>query len=110
MVWLDIEGSSYWTTPAANRSFVEEILKAFKAHGYVVGLYVNHTQWVEIFGADYKGCGGFPTWVAKYSTPVSKDCSTLSPFGPYATKDFNLRQYTGTTALCGGSVDQSAYC
>ena len=99
-VWLDIEASQYWhTDKAANQKFAQAIITALKSHGYVIGLYVNHTQWVEIFGSSFVG-------LANYNSNPS--CADLQAFGPYT--HFNLKQYMGTTAYCNGSVDMSAYC
>lgn len=62
-------------------------------------------MWISIFGGADKcnGLTGVPLWYAHYDhTPSFNDFASL-PFGSWKTPF--AKQYSGTTNMCGGSVD-----
>lgn len=62
-------------------------------------------MWINIFGSA-TNCDhftGIPIWYAHYDGKPSFD--DFAPFGSWKTP--NIKQYKGTTSMCGGSVDLS---
>eukprot|EP00461_Guttulinopsis_vulgaris_P004728 UN04730 len=110
LIWIDVEGSSYWTgNHAKNREWLLAMVAEAVKQKIPIGIYVNQTQWNDIFGSDWKPTNlKYPLWIARYNG--NKGCSDLAEFGPYKRSDFTIKQWKGTTSLCGGSVDESAYC
>lgn len=61
-----------------------------------IGLYTGAWWWKEYTG-DSTECADWPLWAADY------DYESFEPFGGW--KACRLKQYSGTTELCGFSVD-----
>jgi hypothetical protein len=104
MLWLDIEGPQYWMTQAENREFFEGLKAGAAAHGIVLGVYTSESQWSPIMG-DYTGGSEFPLWYAHYDGDAS--FSDFRAFGGWSKPA--IKQYRGTTSLCGASVDENYY-
>ena len=113
MIWLDIEtnpstGCSWNSfSHASNCEYISELVTAIKGHGKVPGIYSSIHMWTEIMGAaaNCNEHGSAPLWYAHYDDNPS--FSDFTPFGGW-TKP-NIKQYHGTTTLCGGGVDLSWY-
>lgn len=104
MVWLDIEGTQYWSTQANNRAFYQGLLAAARSVGAKIGVYSSASQWGPIMGASYNG-GGFPLWYAHYDNWPS--FGDFKSFGGWSTP--SIKQYQGDVTVCGGGVDLNVY-
>ena len=107
-IWLDIEGSQYWTgSTSANRTWYENLLTAcMNTAGVTCGIYSSYYQWEGIFGSvNYCHGSSQPMWYAHYddvcsmSDYVEYGCWT-SPFG---------KQYQGTHSACNIGVDSDYF-
>ena len=103
-VWLDIEGSQYWTTDyATNQNFYKALVDSCVTYGVKCGIYSSASQWSAIFGSlSYSYGATNPLWYAHYDN--KPNFCDFSPFAgwskPYA------KQYLGTTSICGASIDE----
>ena len=105
MIWLDIEGSQYWTgSYANNKTFYQNLVNACNSRTDVrCGIYSSYYQWESLFGTATGYCydQSKQLWYAHYdgvrsfSDFVSFGCWT----SPWA------KQYQGTTTLCSQGVD-----
>lgn len=101
-VWLDIEGSQYWTGNAnSNQAFFKALVESCTTYGVRCGIYSSASQWSSIFGS-LSFCYGnsLPLWYAHYDNiPSFADFTSFGCFAsPYA------KQYGGGT-ICGITVD-----
>jgi len=83
-----------------------ELLEALRKNGKKVGIYASRYMWGSIFGS-YDFCPqaavGVPLWYAHYD-----DKPSFSDFVPFAGwKTPMIKQYKGTSSLCGASVDRN---
>lgn len=104
-VWLDIEGSQYWTgSTTSNQAWYKGLVDACTASGYTCGVYSSKSQWEAIFGSSTFSYGSsLPLWYAHYdSNPSFSDYSTYS-FGGWANP--TAKQYNGDVTLCSFDVD-----
>lgn len=111
-IWIDVEtnpstGCS-WSghTAASNCDFLNEMTKFFKGKGKKVGIYATRYMWGSIFGS-YDACSqkgnGLPLWYAHYdNTPSFSD---FVAFAGWTAP--TIKQYVGTSSLCGASVDRN---
>mmetsp|Transcript_3875 Transcript_3875/g.5123 ORF Transcript_3875/g.5123 Transcript_3875/m.5123 type:complete len:232 (+) Transcript_3875:13-708(+) len=102
-IWLDIEGSQYWTgSYSENQAFYQDLVDACISTGYGCGIYASMYQWEELFGSSTYVYGNeLPLWYAHYdNNPTFSD---YSAFGGWTTPA--AKQYEGTTTYCGASVD-----
>ena len=104
-IWLDIEGPQYWTSNCnTNIAFLSKMVNAARATGHKVQIYTSASQWNPIM------CGstafsGMQLWYAHYdSNPSFGD---FSPFGGWSHPA--IKQYQGTTSMCGTEVDLDFY-
>ena len=105
-LWLDIEGSNYWTgSTSSNRSWYQSLVTACKSHaGVTCGVYSSYYQWQSIFGSTTY-CYGYdmPMWYAHYDNVAN--FSDYKEYGcwahPYA------KQYAGNVSLCSAYVDEN---
>jgi len=105
MVWLDIEGTSYWSSQqSVNSNFFEELKSGCSQTGVVCAVYTSASQWNPIMGS-YTGGGSMSLWYAHYDGNPS--FSDFSPFGGW-TKP-SIKQYQGTTTVCSAGVDLDYY-
>ena len=66
MLWLDIEGTQYWTNSQdANRNFFSGLVAEAQALGVHLGVYTSASQWIPIMG-EWNGGAQFPLWYAHY--------------------------------------------
>jgi hypothetical protein len=107
MLWLDIEGASYWhTSTSENVNFIEGMVSALNAHGINWGVYSGKYQWDPITGG-WTGCSSRPVWYAHYDGKASySDWSSLS-FGGWAKP--NIKQFEGDKSACGVGIDKDWY-
>jgi hypothetical protein len=102
-IWLDIEGSSYWTgSTTSNRAWYQKLVDACTASGYSCGVYSSASQWSAIMGSSsYCYGSSLPLWYAHYDN--LKSYSDYSTFGCW-TKP-SMKQYQGDVTLCSFGVD-----
>ena len=51
-VWLDIEGSQYWSSSTStNKGFYEALVDSCATYGVDCGVYSSSSQWSSIFGS-----------------------------------------------------------
>ena len=107
MIWLDIEGTQYWTgSTTSNRTWYQSLVNACGAlsSSYRCGVYASSYQWSSIFGSTSYSYGLSTTpqiWYAHYDNLAA--FSDFTSFGGW-TKPW-AKQYKGTTTLCSFGVD-----
>ncbi|EDQ85403.1 uncharacterized protein MONBRDRAFT_34277 [Monosiga brevicollis MX1] len=105
MVWLDIEGSQYWSSDKeTNRKFFDGLVSEGKKHGLKLGVYTSESQWSPIMG-DWSGGSSLPLWYAHYDGRPS--FSDFRSFGGW--KKPAIKQYNGDKTICGAGVDVNWY-
>jgi hypothetical protein len=104
-IWLDIEGSSYWTGDTTkNRNWYQNLVDACKNKSSKCGIYASASQWSSIFGStSYKYGNDLPLWYAHYDGNANFD--DFSSFGGWTTP--HAKQFAGTTSTCSMSVDKN---
>ena len=51
-VWLDVEGSQYWSTSTTtNKNFYQALVDSCTTYGVKCGVYSSSSQWSAIFGS-----------------------------------------------------------
>ena len=106
MIWLDIEGSQYWTgNTTSNRTWYQSLVNACGAlSGARCGVYASASQWSAIFGSTSYVYGQATTpqlWYAHYDNKAS--FSDFSSFGGWS-KPW-AKQYIGDATVCSFGVD-----
>eukprot|EP01034_Spumella_vulgaris_P028372 gene28374-35217_t len=83
-VWLDIEGSQYWTgSPSKNQAWYKDLTASCAKHSVTCGVYSSASQWSAIFGSSSFSHGGdFPLWYAHYDGVAS--FADFSAFGGWS--------------------------
>jgi GH25 family lysozyme M1 (1,4-beta-N-acetylmuramidase) len=105
MVWLDIEGSQYWSNSQSdNRNFFNGLVSELKRQGQTIGVYTSKSQWEPIMG-NWDGGSHYPLWYAHYDG--EKSFSDFTPFGGWSSP--NIKQYKGDATLCSSGVDLNWY-
>lgn len=106
MVWLDIEGSQYWTGNVGNnRRLFENLLAGAQKSGAHIGIYSSRYMWESIFGSGYTVGGNLPLWYAHYDNdPSFRD---FRPFGGFSKP--SIKQFSDKGSKCGVSYDINAY-
>lgn len=104
-IWLDIEGSQYWTgSTSSNQAWYKSLVDACKSSGYSCGVYSSSSQWSAIFGSTSFSYGAsLPLWYAHYDNVAS--FSDFKAFGGWTTP--HAKQYAGDVTLCSFGVDKN---
>lgn len=68
MLWLDIEGTQYWSDQATNRAFFNSMISGAVSAGVHIGIYTSASQWTPIMGS-FTGGAGYPLWYAHCTYP-----------------------------------------
>jgi len=105
-VWLDIEGSQYWSTSTTtNQNFFNGLVSQLKTEigSAKIGVYTSSSQWNPIMGSSFHGGSAYPLWYAHYDGVQS--FSDFSSFGGW-TKPY-MKQYAGDLTLCSSGVDEN---
>jgi len=104
-VWLDIEGSQYWTgSTSNNKIWYESLVDACKntVGASKCGVYSSSYMWSTVFGStSYSYGADLPLWYAHYDN--KKTFSDFSAFGGWSTPV--AKQYEGDVSLCSFNVD-----
>lgn len=103
-LWLDIEGTQYWTGNLdANRAFMTELVDACASAGLATAIYSSASQWSELFGADFVKGNNLPLWYAHYDG--LPEFSDFRSFGGWSKPAF--KQFSDQGSKCGVSYDIS---
>lgn len=103
-IWLDIEGSSYWTGNTTNNRTWYQQLKDACVKSATCGVYSSASQWSAIFGSlSYCYGNSLPLWYAHYDNNPS--FSDFSTFGCWTTP--YAKQYAGDVTMCSMGVDKN---
>jgi GH25 family lysozyme M1 (1,4-beta-N-acetylmuramidase) len=105
-IWLDIEGSQYWTgSTSSNQAWYKQLKDACKSSGARCGVYSSASQWSAIFGSTSwsYGSGDLPLWYAHYDNNPS--FSDFSAFGGWSVP--YVKQYQGDVTACSLGVDKN---
>jgi len=106
-MWLDIEGSEYWLgSTSKNRAFMNDLANAAKEifGSKLGGIYTNKHQWDTLMGS-WNAWSSLRLWWCYWDNSAS--WSSWSSFGGW-TKPA-IKQYTGTSSVCGMGVDHDYY-
>ena len=101
-VWLDIETSDWSSSQADNQSFIITLAHTLSGYGASVGVYTNYYNWESIVGLGWTGLSNYPLGYAAWDNTPS--FSGFQPFGGWSSP--SMKQFTGTTTVCGVGVDQ----
>ena len=105
MLWLDIEGT--WSSDyTANVNFIQGMVNEAAALNITLGMYTSKNSWTAITGNSDK-FSSIPLWYPHYENTPNPSFSDFVPFGGWSKP--NVKQYKGTTSLCGASVDENWY-
>merc|ERR1712000_75492 len=111
MVWMDIEGSEYWSSSCSdNQNWLKEAIDTvnslYKGCGLstCVGIYSSESQWSPIM-RNTSMFSSYQLWWAYYNGGAT--FSDFTPFGGW-TKP-NIKQYKGTTYTCSTAIDLDYY-
>ena len=103
-VWFDIEAPNLWGSCAENQKFFEAAVNEVHAMGEKPAIYSSASQWGPIM-CGYTGFSNLPLWYAHYDGRQTFD--DFTPFGGWSRP--NIKQYQGTTGVCGTSIDKDWY-
>ena len=107
MLWLDIEGTQYWYSDTnKNVQFIQDLITETQALDMTIGIYTSNNSWTPITGSSTK-FGNLPLWYPHYENTPNPSYSDWKPFGGW--KSPSIKQYKGTTSICGASVDENFY-
>jgi len=107
MIYMDVENTQYWPgTCDENIEFLHKIIATAESMYYdcglnfCIGIYSSASQWSPIM------CGTtefskYPLWYPHYDNDPS--FQDWKPFGGWVTPV--MKQYTGTTSICGTEID-----
>jgi GH25 family lysozyme M1 (1,4-beta-N-acetylmuramidase) len=105
MLWLDVEGTSYWSSSASNNvNFLQGMVNEGKARGVSLGIYSSASQWNPIMGGS-TAFKSLPLWYAHYD--YNPSFSDFSSFGGWTSPA--IKQYAGDQSFCSCSVDKNYY-
>jgi hypothetical protein len=122
-VWLDVEGSQYWTgSTSKNQAWYKDLVTACKSHAKC-GVYSSSSQWQAIFGSTSFTYGSdLPLWLG-HSTEIfgnrvividacryahydnKASFSDYTKFGGWATP--HAKQYVGNANVCSMGIDKN---
>lgn len=106
-VWLDIEGTQYWTGSSSNnKNFYQSLVQACKSQAHACGIYSSAYQWSSLFGStSYSYGSDLPMWYAHYDgNPSFSDYPNYS-YGGWTSP--HAKQYAGTTTVCSMGIDKN---
>ncbi len=107
MIWIDVEGTSYWSTDqAANTNFIVAMANEGVAKGVSIGIYTSNSQWSPITGGSTK-LSKYPLWYPHYENTPNPSYSDFVAFGGWSKPA--IKQYKGTSSICSASVDYNYY-
>ena len=103
-VWLDIEGSQYWSTSSSsNQAWYKQLVDSCKAVADC-GVYTSSSQWTGIFGSSSFSYGSeLPLWYAHYDNKA--DFSDFSEFAGW--EEPHAKQFAGDVTGCGNDIDKN---
>jgi len=107
MLWFDVEQcDGCWADPATNANYLMAGVQTAQGLGLTVGMYSSEYEWSATVG-DSMAFDNLPLWYAHYDGDPSFDDSWAYQFGGWSSPA--IKQYDGTSVLCGVSVDSDWY-
>eukprot|EP01094_Clydonella_sp_ATCC50884_P005210 TRINITY_DN14179_c0_g1_i1.p2 TRINITY_DN14179_c0_g1~~TRINITY_DN14179_c0_g1_i1.p2 ORF type:complete len:233 (-),score=78.97 TRINITY_DN14179_c0_g1_i1:104-775(-) len=112
MIWFDIEGSQYWSSScSSNQQWLHTAINTMNSlyngcgvSGGCSAIYSSSSQWSPIMCGD-TSFSKYQLWYAHYDNNPS--FSDFTPFGGWSHP--SIKQYAGTTSICGTSIDKDYY-
>jgi len=104
-VWLDIEVYHWSSNHEDNQRFISTLADTLAAKGAKIGIYTNLYNWGSIVGSGWSAMSKYPLWYAHYDN--SPSFSDFEAFGGW--KKPAIKQYNGSSDVCGTSVDLDWY-
>jgi len=107
MLWLDIEGTQYWSSSSSNNiNFLQGMVDEGNARGVSMGIYTSSSQWSPIMGGTTK-FSNLPLWYAHWDYTYSPCTSDFQPFGGWSKPA--MKQYAGDQSFCSAGYDKNCY-
>jgi hypothetical protein len=110
MIWIDVETNpspncGWGTDYAGNCQYLTEVAARIKSHGKVAGIYASHYMWLGIMGSvgACPGLSSYELWYAHYDGKPSFD--DFQAFGGWKTP--HIKQFSGSSTVCGANVDKN---
>jgi len=104
VLWLDIEGTQYWSTSTTtNQNFFNSLVSGCNSQGIKCGVYTSSSQWSPIMGSSFNGGSALLLWYPHYQSPPQPNFNDFASFGGW-TSPF-AKQYAGDDTLCSAGVD-----
>ena len=96
----------YYSDPAVNQKFIEEMVTALQKSRVPVGIYTTKTYWAQIMNNDMNwNYGKYPLWYPRYDAINSFDF-----FAPFAAwNNVDIKQTGGDVGYCGVSQVDSDF-
>jgi GH25 family lysozyme M1 (1,4-beta-N-acetylmuramidase) len=85
-------------------AFIRDLVNQGEALGIKMGIYSSESQWGPITGND-ESFSNYPLWWAYYDGNPS--WAGWSPFAGWSQPA--IKQFQGTTSICGASIDENWY-
>ncbi len=105
MLWLDIEGTQYWSSSASNNiNFLWGMVNQAAARGVSIGIYSSASQWNPIMGGTTQ-FSYLPIWYAHYD--YNPSYSDWYSFGGWSWP--SIKQYAGDESFCSAGWDKNYY-
>lgn len=110
-IWIDVEtnpsSGCSWSghDSTSNCQFLTELVNHLKSKGKNVGIYASYYMWQSIFGS-HTACTGLSShllWYAHYDGKES--FGDFQAFGGWTHP--HMKQYQGTSSICGAGVDKN---
>ena len=68
MLWIDVEGTQYWSTSHTNNvNFIAGMINRGVQRGISIGVYTSNSQWTPITGGSTQ-FSKYPLWYAHYDS------------------------------------------
>jgi len=107
MIWLDIEGTQYWSSSTSNNiNFLQSMVDEGHARGVSMGVYSSSSQWSPIMGGTTQ-FSNLPLWYAHWDYTFSPCTSDFKSFGGWSTPA--MKQYAGDEGFCSANYDKNCY-
>ncbi|KAI8074561.1 lysozyme [Gongronella butleri] len=108
-VWLDVEvdpNANNWPSVTSNKATLTAFKTALNNSGLKWGVYASKSQWTTVTGSlSWVLDSTKPLWYPHYDN--TKSFSDFTSFGGW-TKP-TIKQYAGSTSICGANVDLNYY-
>eukprot|EP01103_Thecamoeba_quadrilineata_P011975 TRINITY_DN297_c0_g1_i2.p1 TRINITY_DN297_c0_g1~~TRINITY_DN297_c0_g1_i2.p1 ORF type:complete len:220 (-),score=28.46 TRINITY_DN297_c0_g1_i2:88-747(-) len=108
-IWFDIENNPSsgcgWGSASDNCNYMSELISEAVKLGVNPGVYASEYMWGHIMGSGCTVASKYALWYADYDN--SPSFGGFAPFGGWSKPA--MKQYKGSTSLCGTGVDLDYY-